>query len=166
MRISECGMRSTLFRTPFGWAGVAASAQGICGVVLPKKDKKTGKRELDAFSCSSPHPPQSPFFRGEDSGFPPLAKGGKGGVERTLQKTVKLLQKYFSGKRVSFDLPLDISYYTPFQQAVWRAAEEIAYGETRSYASIAKRIKNPKAVRAVGRRWERIPSRSSSPDTG
>jgi len=41
-------------------------------------------------------------------------------------------------------------YYTTFQQAVWRAAMAIPYGETRSYSWIAKRIKNPKAGRAVG----------------
>jgi O-6-methylguanine DNA methyltransferase len=67
-----------------------------------------------------------------------------------LKKAVKLLQDYFSGGRVAFDLPLDLRYYTPFQQAVWRAAAEIPYGETRSYAWIAKRIRNPRAVRAVG----------------
>jgi methylated-DNA-[protein]-cysteine S-methyltransferase len=51
---------------------------------------------------------------------------------------------------VSFDLPLDLRYYTPFQRAVWRAAATIPYGETRSYAWIAKKIGKPKAARAVG----------------
>ena len=67
-----------------------------------------------------------------------------------LKKTVKLLQRYFSGKSVSFDLPLDMRYYTNFEQAVWKSAVEIPFGETRSYAWIAQRIKNPKAARAVG----------------
>jgi methylated-DNA-[protein]-cysteine S-methyltransferase len=68
-----------------------------------------------------------------------------------LAKTTELLRRYFSGESVSFDLPLDLRYYTPFQQAVWRATVEIPRGETRSYAWIAKRIKNPRAARAVGR---------------
>ena len=60
------------------------------------------------------------------------------------------MRQYFSGRLVSFDLPLDLSYYTPFQRAVWKAAASIPYGETRSYAWIAKRIGRPKAARAVG----------------
>ncbi len=67
-----------------------------------------------------------------------------------LKKAVTLLQKYFSGERVSFDLPLDLSYYTDFQRAVWKAAREIPTSETRSYAWIAARIRRPKAARAVG----------------
>lgn len=39
---------------------------------------------------------------------------------------------------------------TPFQIKVWRAIQTIPYGETRSYLWIAKKIGNPKAVRAVG----------------
>jgi O-6-methylguanine DNA methyltransferase len=41
-------------------------------------------------------------------------------------------------------------YYTAFQQAVWKAASGIPYGETRSYAWVAKRIRKPRAARAVG----------------
>jgi methylated-DNA-[protein]-cysteine S-methyltransferase len=67
-----------------------------------------------------------------------------------LDKSVVLLKKYFSGERALFDLPLDLGYYTPFQQAVWRAAMKITSGETRSYAWIAQKIKRPRAARAVG----------------
>jgi methylated-DNA-[protein]-cysteine S-methyltransferase len=122
-------MDRTIFKTPLGWAGVAASEQGICRIALPRKDKKAVERELKAVSCQSE----------------------KGVQTHAMRKAVKLLQKYFSGKRVSFDLPLDTRSYTPFQQAVWHAAAEIPSGETRSYAWIAKKIRNPRAVRAVGR---------------
>jgi len=57
--------------------------------------------------------------------------------------------EYLEGKRVIFELPLDLRG-TGFQLAVWRALLEIPYGETRSYAQIAKRVGQPKAVRAVG----------------
>jgi O6-methylguanine-DNA--protein-cysteine methyltransferase len=67
-----------------------------------------------------------------------------------VKRAVMLLQRYFTGERVSFDLPLDLRYYTRFQQAVWKAAAEIPYGGTRSYAWIAKRIRKPLAARAVG----------------
>jgi methylated-DNA-[protein]-cysteine S-methyltransferase len=46
-------------------------------------------------------------------------------------------------------LPLDLRG-TPFQQKVWNALLEIPYGETRSYAELARSIGEPKAFRAVG----------------
>ncbi len=39
---------------------------------------------------------------------------------------------------------------TKFQQAVWKEMLKIPAGKVRSYADVARRIKNPKAVRAVG----------------
>ncbi len=134
MRNSECGTLLVLFQTPFGWAGVAVSEKGISRIVLPRKEKKAGLKELQ--SAKSPLTPA-------------LSREGREGV-KMLKKAVKLLRKYFSGRPVSVDLPLDIRYYTPFQQAVWKAACEVPYGETRSYAWIAKRSGRPRAVRAVG----------------
>jgi O-6-methylguanine DNA methyltransferase len=61
-----------------------------------------------------------------------------------------LLSAYFSGEAVLFDLPLDLRYYTAFQQAVWNAAAGVPYGETRSYSWIARRIGRPRAARAAG----------------
>lgn len=60
------------------------------------------------------------------------------------------LEEYFAGRRLRFEVPLALAG-TPFQRAVWRDLAEIPYGETRSYRSIALRIENPGAVRAVGR---------------
>ncbi len=39
---------------------------------------------------------------------------------------------------------------TPFQQSVWKAMMKIPAGKALSYAEVAKKIGNPKAVRAVG----------------
>jgi methylated-DNA-[protein]-cysteine S-methyltransferase len=39
---------------------------------------------------------------------------------------------------------------TDFQRRVWAALLTIPYGETRSYAQIARQIGSPAAVRAVG----------------
>ena len=66
-----------------------------------------------------------------------------------LQKAVQQLKDYFEGKRKTFDLPLKWNG-TPFQERVWKALCEIPYGTTVSYADIAERIGNPKAVRAIG----------------
>jgi methylated-DNA-[protein]-cysteine S-methyltransferase len=59
------------------------------------------------------------------------------------------LKEYFAGRRRRFDVKLDVSG-TPFQKAVWNALLTIPFGETRSYAQIARQIGNPTAVRAVG----------------
>lgn len=59
------------------------------------------------------------------------------------------LHDYFEGGVKYFDLPLD-PQGTPFQRSVWKALEQIPFGETQSYQTIADVIQNPKAVRAVG----------------
>ncbi len=59
------------------------------------------------------------------------------------------LLEYFDGKRRVFDLRLRPAG-TPFQLKVWSALREIPFGETRSYADVARAIGDPKAVRAVG----------------
>jgi len=62
---------------------------------------------------------------------------------------VRQLKEYFAGRRRQFDLPLDLRG-TDFQKRCWRELLKIPYGETRSYADIARAIGNPAAVRAVG----------------
>jgi methylated-DNA-[protein]-cysteine S-methyltransferase len=47
-------------------------------------------------------------------------------------------------------MPLDLSTGTAFQQAVWQALLTIPLGSTQSYGDLARRLDNPKAVRAVG----------------
>jgi AraC family transcriptional regulator of adaptative response/methylated-DNA-[protein]-cysteine methyltransferase len=59
------------------------------------------------------------------------------------------LKAYFAGSLRQFKTPI-ILIGTPFQQVVWKAVQEIPYGQTRSYADIARAIGKPKAVRAVG----------------
>ena len=74
-----------------------------------------------------------------------------GGVHSNdLTETAKAqLAAYFNGSLTQFDLPFDTKG-TAFQQAVWKALCDIPYGETASYADIANKLNNPKAVRAVG----------------
>jgi len=66
-----------------------------------------------------------------------------------LLRTERQLNDYFSGTRKSFSVKLDVDG-TKFQKQVWAALMTIPFGETRSYGQIAKQIKSPKAVRAVG----------------
>ncbi len=66
-----------------------------------------------------------------------------------LLETERQLREYFAGHRLTFDLPLEF-IGTDFQRSVWQALLSIPFGETRSYAQIAKQVGNPSAVRAVG----------------
>ncbi|WP_455916889.1 methylated-DNA--[protein]-cysteine S-methyltransferase [Pantoea agglomerans] len=66
-----------------------------------------------------------------------------------LVETERQLNEYFAGTRTTFTMTLDF-VGTEFQKKVWQALVAIPFGETRSYADIARDIGNPKAVRAVG----------------
>jgi methylated-DNA-[protein]-cysteine S-methyltransferase len=68
---------------------------------------------------------------------------------RVLADARSQLDAYFAGALTEFDLPLD-PRGTPFQQKVWTALREIPFGQTISYAELARRTGDPKAVRAVG----------------
>ncbi len=59
------------------------------------------------------------------------------------------IQEYFSGKRRNFDLVLDLRG-TEFYKRCWQQLLRIPYGETRSYADIARAVGSPKSFRAVG----------------
>ena len=60
------------------------------------------------------------------------------------------INDFLAGKRNSFNVPLDLSAETPFQQAVWRALIGIPFGSSCSYGQIAAVIGRSGAVRAVG----------------
>ena len=66
-----------------------------------------------------------------------------------LIESERQLREYFEGRRRTFTLPLDPAG-TEFQRQVWDALRTIPFGETRSYADIARQIGRPAAVRAVG----------------
>ena len=68
------------------------------------------------------------------------------------------LQEYFGGTRQRFELSLDLSGGTTFQQAVWRELLSIPYGETISYGQLAARLGRPDRVRAVGAAVGRTPT--------
>ena len=59
------------------------------------------------------------------------------------------LEEYFAGARRLFTVPLAPTG-TTFQRQVWNALLDIPYGETNTYASVAARLGNPRAARAVG----------------
>jgi len=109
-----------------GWVGMLASAKGLLGTTLPQRSAQEACQLLgDSVSHAiwSPH------------------------LFKDLMERFKV---YFSGHRTTFPDKLNLSRATHFQREVWETTRLIPYGETRSYAWVAKQIKRPKAARAVG----------------
>ncbi|MGH7197620.1 MAG: methylated-DNA--[protein]-cysteine S-methyltransferase [Candidatus Omnitrophota bacterium] len=66
-----------------------------------------------------------------------------------LKKFTGEIRRYFKGTQKTFSASF-APEGTPFQKKVWKALSGIAFGRTASYRDIARRIGNPRAVRAVG----------------
>jgi methylated-DNA-[protein]-cysteine S-methyltransferase len=80
--------------------------------------------------------------RAIDPSWAPDTTGELSGVRRELDE-------YFAGRLRAFSTPLAFEG-TPFQHDVWTELCRIPYGETISYGELARRIRKPDAVRAVG----------------
>lgn len=72
-----------------------------------------------------------------------------GEADAVLAAAREQLDAYFDMRLTEFDLPLE-PRGTDFQRRVWDTLKSIPFGETISYAELARRIEQPKAVRAVG----------------
>jgi AraC family transcriptional regulator of adaptative response/methylated-DNA-[protein]-cysteine methyltransferase len=113
--------------SPLGRLLVATTERGVCAVRMGDTDAEL-ERELRAE-------------------FPAAT------IERddaSLQETVRKVLSHLSDNEPHLDLPLDIRA-TAFQRQVWEKLRAIPYGETVSYAEVAKALGKPGAVRAVGR---------------
>ena len=122
------------FQSPLGIMMLAATHSGLAGVWFE------GQRHM-------PNALTSPPGWALDTSHP------------VLIKTMQQLNEYFAGQRQKFDLPLDLSGGTAFQQAVWQALLTIKPGQTSSYGNVSKTMGNAAAVRAVGAAVGRNPIR-------
>ncbi|RCW74574.1 bifunctional DNA-binding transcriptional regulator/O6-methylguanine-DNA methyltransferase Ada [Pseudorhodoferax soli] len=104
---------------------VAQSQRGICAILLGD-DAEQLVREL-----------QDQFPRAQ-------LLGGDAGFEQLVAQVVGFVE----APALGLNLPLDVQG-TAFQERVWQALREIPPGATVSYAEVAARIGQPKAVRAV-----------------
>lgn len=77
-------------------------------------------------------------------------------ADRALADCARQLGSYFDGSRRDFDLPL-APRGTEFQRRVWREIAGVAYGETITYAELARRAGAPGAARAAGAATGRNP---------
>jgi len=123
----------TLVDTILGWMGLLGSSAGLRRIVLPQPSPESARASLTQYSTKA-SPEASPF----------------GDLPQRLRQ-------FLEGKAVDFPDKLDFANSTPFQQAVWQVTHAIPYGETRSYACIARQTGKPHAARAVGQAMARNP---------
>ena len=112
--------------SPLGAVRLAASPQGLVGLWFD------GQR----------HQP-TPLLDGP--GAWPEVSG-----HALMQEAAGQLQQFLRSERRAFDLPLDLSGGTSFQQEVWRALLAIGCGATSTYGDLGRALGRPRAVRAVG----------------
>ncbi|MGD0843538.1 MAG: methylated-DNA--[protein]-cysteine S-methyltransferase [Geobacteraceae bacterium] len=129
------GTYRSLFGVNIGFGGVVAGEEGLIEVFLPfagESEDEIAKRIALLY----------PFAVAEN---------------RVTREAALLLEKYFNGERVSFDLPIDRSGFTLFQSAVYAAVERIPRGKVKSYGEIAAQIGRHRAARGVGSAMARNP---------
>jgi methylated-DNA-[protein]-cysteine S-methyltransferase len=103
---------------------LAASEQGLAGLWFDAQQHHPNAHTVTRWTTDPDHP--------------------------VLRRAARQLDAYFNGEVSPFDLPLDLSAGTAFQQAVWRALLSIPCGHTASYGQIAQACGRASAVRAVG----------------
>jgi AraC family transcriptional regulator, regulatory protein of adaptative response / methylated-DNA-[protein]-cysteine methyltransferase len=118
-------IRFTLAECSLGRVLVAATAQGVCAILLGDDSRRLEHELQQRF-------PKATVVRADDD------------FEQTVSAVVRLVER----PTVPFDLPLDIRG-TAFQEQVWRALRAIPAGTRVSYSDLAKSIGAPAAVRAV-----------------
>jgi methylated-DNA-[protein]-cysteine S-methyltransferase len=80
----------------------------------------------------------------------PRQTRGSAQARAHLARACAALEAYFAGRRRTFEEVAVAAGGTEFQRQVWRALSLLPFGTTVSYASLAKQIGRPSAVRAVG----------------
>lgn len=70
--------------------------------------------------------------------------------DEIIRAAQRQLTEYFAGTRKNFDVEVEYSG-THFQNQAWKTLQKIPFGKTICYSVQAIEMKNPKAVRAVGR---------------
>lgn len=67
-----------------------------------------------------------------------------------LDDVTRQLDEYFTGRRHTVEVPIDLRLASGFRREVVEALPTIAYGHTASYGELARAVGRPRAARAVG----------------
>lgn len=117
----------TIVDSSMGRLLVAMTERGVCAVRMGDSDAELEKDLRAEF-------PEAEIAR----------------ADSLLREPVVKILNHLDDNEPRLDLPLDIRA-TAFQRQVWEKLREIPYGQTASYAEVAKALGKPNAVRAVGR---------------
>jgi methylated-DNA-[protein]-cysteine S-methyltransferase len=121
-------VRYTIFKTKWGYFGLAATDNGLLRTVLPLANRKKVESQLLRNFPSSQY--ESGLFR----------------------KTQEQITAYFDGARVDFrDVPIVLEGLDLFAKRVLTVCRGITFGQTISYGQLAKIAGKPRSVRVVGR---------------
>ena len=112
--------------TPVGVIGLAAGEAGLCRLDYVRDEQHFLQRLLDAFA-------DRPVFRTD-----------------ALDDVRRELDRYFAGKDLRFDLPVDLSAVHGFSRRVLQATMRIRPGQVLTYSQVAARAGNVRASRAAG----------------
>ena len=125
-------IRFTCTDSPLGRLLIAATDKGICSIKFADSDEELEQGLKQEFPYA--------IRQRDDRELAGLA-----------QKVVQRMTDSDDARReLASALPLDIQA-TAFQRRVWSYLQSIGFGQTRSYAQVAKAIRRPSAVRAVAR---------------
>jgi len=117
--------------SPLGQLFVAVSQQGLCAVEFGKTESEFLARLRRQATPAK--------------------------TDNATAKALAQLREYFSGRRHSFNLALDLSSLTPFQREVLAVTSRIPWGEVWSYRRVAEEMGRPKSSRPVGQALGRNP---------
>ena len=121
-----------VIETQWGPFGFVAADDRLLATVTPSTERKVRKRIAEAWPEATERANLLPRFR-------------------------KAVVAFYSGTPIEFDVDVDLSRFSEFQQAVLHACRRIPYGKTASYADLARAAGRPGAARAAGSTMARNP---------
>ncbi len=121
-----------IFRTQWGYFGLAGTEQALCRTFLPVAQRQQAEQEL---------------LRNLQSINDNLRSDKD--LQHNLQEQIVA---YYEGEPVDFRVEPAVSLNGagPFVQKVLSACREITFGRTMTYIGLAKQVGSPNAARAVG----------------
>lgn len=112
--------------TPVGVIGLAAGEKGLRRLDFVKNEAIFVERLFDRYG-------DRPILRSDD-----------------LDDVRRAMDRYFAGKRLDFDVRVDLSDVSGFSRKVLRETARIPVGKMLTYTEVAARAGNPRASRAAG----------------
>ncbi|MEW6543957.1 MAG: methylated-DNA--[protein]-cysteine S-methyltransferase [Nitrospirota bacterium] len=130
-----------VFKTAWGWMGLAASPRGIAAIVLPHPTKCAALTVLSRLEARRKGASENPSR---------LTSHVSRVTESRLRRARAQMVSFLAGRRQTLAFPVDFTGGTPFQTRVWRTIRAVPYGQVRSYKWVATRVGGARYARAVG----------------